>query len=96
MKLFSKPKNGWVNINIGDHIIGASYVTDVPMDFLNALISHCKYGTPFSVYVDEEGQEDIICLCGNFIIISVLNEMEVINNRTVDTKSATLVYAKSI
>lgn len=91
MKLFSKPKNGWVNINIGDHIIGASYVTDVPMDFLNALISHCKYGTPFSVYVDEEGQEDIICLCGNLIIISVLNEMEVINNRTIRVNNVAFI-----
>lgn len=83
MKLFSKPKNGWVNINIGNHTIDASYITDVPMDFLNALISHCKYGTPFSVYVDEEGQEDVICLCGELIIISILNGMEVIDHKTI-------------
>ena len=83
MKLFSKPKNGWVNINIGNHTIDASYITDVPMDFLNALISHYKYGTPFSVYVDEEGQEDVICLCGELIIISILNGMEVIDHKTI-------------
>ena len=36
--MFSKPKAGWVDINIGNYEISASYLTDIPMDFLNSLI----------------------------------------------------------
>lgn len=74
MKLFSKPEGGWVNINIGDHVIDASYLTDVPMDFLNALISGLKNGIPICVYLDEEGREDILTVIGEMLTISVMED----------------------
>lgn len=81
MELFSEPQNGWVNINIEgyEYVIGASYLTDIPMDFLNAIIAHFKFGIPISVFADEEGSENIICLNGNIIVISLLQETKVIS-----------------
>ena len=37
--MFSKPEYGWVWISVGDCRIEGSYLTDIPMDFLNALIN---------------------------------------------------------
>ena len=59
--MFSKPDFGWVDINIGGYILNASYLTDIPIDFLDSLISSLKNNLPFSVFIDEEGIEDIIC-----------------------------------
>ena len=68
--MFGKPKAGWVNINIGNYIINGSYLTDIPMDFLNSLINSLENNLPFSVFIDEEGTEDILCAYydGVFII----------------------------
>ncbi len=59
--MFSKPHGGWVDINIGEYILSASYLTDIPMDFLNSVISSLKYNLPVSIFVDEEGTENLIC-----------------------------------
>ena len=59
--MFSKPNGGWVDINIGGYILSASYLTDIPMDFLNSVISSLKNNLPVSIFVDEEGRENIIC-----------------------------------
>ena len=75
MKLFSKPEGGWVDINIGDYIMCASYLTDVPMDFLNTLIASLKYNIPICVYIDEEGFEDFLCVFGNMLTISRMIEV---------------------
>lgn len=93
MELFSKPKDGWVDINIKgyEYVIGASYLTDVPMDFLNAIIAHFKYGTPISVYVDEEGSEDIICLTENLLVISLLQETKVVSCKAINVDNAAFI-----
>ena len=59
--MFSKPEYGWVWISVGDCRIEGSYLTDIPMDFLNALINSLENDLPFSVSVDEEGIRDMIC-----------------------------------
>lgn len=68
--MFGKPKSGWVDINIGNYTINGSYLTDIPMDFLNSLINSLENNLPFSVFIDEEGTEDILCAYydGVFII----------------------------
>lgn len=68
--MFSKPETGWVDINIGNYEISASYLTDIPMDFLNSLINSLENNLPFSVFIDEEGIENILCAYyhGVFII----------------------------
>ena len=76
--MFSKPAAGWVNINIGHYTISGSYLTDIPMDFLNSLINSLENNLPFSVFIDEEGIEDILCAYYDevFIIIKDGNNVE--------------------
>ena len=38
INMFSRAKGGWVDINIGGYTINGSYLTDIPMDFLDSLI----------------------------------------------------------
>lgn len=59
--MFSRLNAGWVGINIGGYIINGSYLTDIPMNFLDSLISSLKSNLPVSILIDEEGIEDIIC-----------------------------------
>ena len=51
--MLGKPEHGWCAITIGDFTIGASYLTDVAVDFLNALIRYHPC-TPTSVFCDAE------------------------------------------
>lgn len=53
--MFSAPEYGWVNITLGDFTSRASYLTDIPLDLLNALISAYKHGTMPAVDFDAEG-----------------------------------------
>lgn len=95
MELFSNPKDGWVNINIKGYgyIIRASYLTDVPMDFLNAIIAHFKFGIPISVYIDEEGSEDILCLAGNILVISLLQETKIVGGKAITINNIAFIRA---
>ncbi len=76
--MFGKPKAGWVDINIGNYTISASYLTDIPMDFLNSLINSLENNLPFSVFIDEEGLENILCAYyhGVFIITMIDDNIE--------------------
>lgn len=69
--MFSRPKVGWVDINIGGYTINGSYLTDIPMDFLDSLIPSLKSNLPVSIFIDEEGIEDIICAYYNEVYIMV-------------------------
>lgn len=71
--MFSKPNGGWVDINIGDYTLNGSYLTDIPMDFLDSLIASLKSNLPVSVFIDEEGVENIICAYFNEVFIIVKN-----------------------
>lgn len=53
--MFSTPEYGWTNVNLGNFFSRASYLTDIPLDLLNALISAYKYGTIPAVDFDAEG-----------------------------------------
>lgn len=71
--MFSKPKAGWVDINIGDYTISASYLTDIPIDFLNSLINSLENNLPFSVFIDEEGIENLLCAYYDKVFIIIMN-----------------------
>jgi len=53
--MFTKPKNGWVNLEIGDFRERASYLTDIPNDCLDTFIFALQNNIPASVYFDAEG-----------------------------------------
>ena len=65
--MFSKPEAGWIDINIGNYEISASYLTDIPMDFLNSLINSLENNLPFSVFIDEEETDEFLRLCMTYL-----------------------------
>ena len=59
--MISNPKNGWCNFKLGDFEGTPSYITDVPIDLLDAFIDYYKRGYGLA-YFDEEGSEFTLLL----------------------------------
>lgn len=55
------PKNGWCNFKLGDFEGTPSYITDVPIDLLDAFIDYYTRGYGLA-YFDEEGSEFTLLL----------------------------------
>ena len=72
--MLSIPKHGWVNISIGDWSDRASYLTDVHIDILNALINLLQNRKVSSVYCDAEGWEYIIVF--DFYRVYIIEDKE--------------------
>ena len=49
--------HGWCNLNIGGFTGRASYLTDVPFDFLDAFENYINYSSVPVIFCDEEGSE---------------------------------------
>lgn len=61
--MLSKPKFGWTTINIGDWSDRASYLSDIHLDLLDALIKNFNYAyTATIVEYDAEGWEGYILI----------------------------------
>jgi hypothetical protein len=56
------PDAGWVQIRIGEFEERASYLTDVPIDILEAFIELYKHHKPVAIKFDAEGWEYIIVI----------------------------------
>ncbi len=54
--MISNPKYGWCNFKLGDFEGNPSYLTDVPVDLLNAFIDYHTKGCAVA-WFDEEGTE---------------------------------------
>lgn len=52
--MISNPKHGWCNFKLGDFEGTPSYLTDVPIDLLDAFIGYYTMGYGVAVF-DEEG-----------------------------------------
>ncbi len=72
--MLSVPKHGWVNISIGDWSDRASYLTEVHLDILDALINLFGNRKVSSVYCDAEGWEYIIVF--DFYNIYIIEDKE--------------------
>ena len=59
--MISNPKNGWCNFKLGDFEGTPSYITDVPIDLLDAFIDYYTIGYGLA-YFDEEGSEFTLLL----------------------------------
>lgn len=57
--MLSVPRYGWVHFTIDDFTFCASYLTDVPQDFIDALVAHFKYN--ISTTVELDGESDGNC-----------------------------------
>lgn len=72
--------HGWCNVTIGDFSSRASYITDVPLDCLDAAIRYLKHRNTFAVSFDAEGW--------NFIVVS-----DCIRSYVIVDKNSTIFYA---
>ena len=54
--MISNPHAGWCDFKLGDFEGSPSYLTDVPVDLLNAFIEYHEKGTGIA-WFDEEGSE---------------------------------------
>ena len=59
--MISNPKNGWCNFKLGDFEGTPSYITDVPIDLLDAFIDYYTRGYGLA-YFDEQGSEFTLLL----------------------------------
>lgn len=59
--MISNPKNGWCNFKLGDFEGTPSYITDVPIDLLDAFIDYYTRGYGLA-YFDEEDSEFTLLL----------------------------------
>ncbi len=66
--MISNPKVGWCNFELGDFKGTPSYLTDVPMDLLNAFIDYYTRGNGIAEF-DEEGSEFTLVLTRNGVYI---------------------------
>ena len=59
--MISNPKHGWCDFKLGGFIGTASYLTDVPIDLLDAFIDYYTKGYGVAV-LDEEGSDFTLVL----------------------------------
>lgn len=59
--MISNPKNGWCNFKLGDFEGTPSYITNAPIDLLDAFIDYYTRGYGLA-YFDEEGSEFTLLL----------------------------------
>lgn len=55
--MFTKPKNGWTDILLGDFEGLGSYIQDVPVEVMEASIAALKKDIPLKLHFDEEDSE---------------------------------------
>ena len=53
--MLSTPENGWVKVTVGDFQTEASYLTDLPFEWLRGCINSLRYNLPLSLFIEEEG-----------------------------------------
>ena len=58
--MLSEPHNGWTTVRIKEFETAASYLVDIPFDWLNSCLYGLKNRTPISLFIDEEGSECFI------------------------------------
>ncbi|HPK52811.1 MAG TPA: hypothetical protein PK114_00025 [Smithellaceae bacterium] len=58
--MLANPRTGWVTVTLGEFTDRASYLTNVPVDCLKALIFSLEHRKPASVRIDAEGWEYVI------------------------------------
>jgi len=78
--MLSKPIAGWVNITVGEQVVCASYLTDVPLDLLESFITTLSYyGRPTVVSFDEEGSYAYLILDYNNALMVVSRDINTVS-----------------
>lgn len=93
--MLTKPKCGWTNIVIGNNVLPASYLTDVPINCLDSMILSYRNHNDFCVNFDAEGWTFKI-IADEYItyIIKEKNRSELIvcENINLDNLAKELIY----
>ena len=76
--MIKNPKNGWCFFSIGAFKGTPSYLTDVPIDLLNAFIQYNQTGTGIA-WFDEEGSDFTLVLNPDSIFIIEEKEQPVLH-----------------
>lgn len=68
--MLSQPSAGWSTFTLGDFEGHASFMTDIPFDWLRACINGLRHDIPAAFYIDGEGVEYYIVsdMFGTYII----------------------------
>lgn len=74
--MLSKPKHGWTTFNIGSFCGNPSYLTDVPVDFLDGMLQYYRNGSA-AIWFNEEGSEFTLVLNPYSVFIIIERENEV-------------------
>jgi len=64
--MLSKPKNGFTKLTIQDFEFKASYLTDVPNDFLNAFIVSLRDDISTSIILDDKANGECIVIFNTY------------------------------
>lgn len=75
--MISNPKHGWCDFNIDGFSGQASYITDVPIDLLDAFINFWTVHPSLAVYFDEEGSSFTLVI--NPYSVYIIEEKEIDN-----------------
>lgn len=93
--MFTEPKHGWVILKLGDFEGSVSYLTDVPIDCLDAFIYALRTNNPATIFFDAEGWDfHLVSSYYDGYIISDKNEppeLYLINNGTFRTLAKELI-----
>lgn len=94
--MFSKPKCGWSKFSVNEYSAPVSYVTDVPIDVLDLLITY-KTNYCGSMRFDCEGYEFIIILTPyNIYIIEEKDESTLIQVDSISSNEFVKIALKDI
>lgn len=55
--MINNPKHGWCNFRLGNFVGHPSYLTNVPIDMLEAFIYYWTNSNSLSIFFDEEGSD---------------------------------------
>ena len=64
--MLEKPFAGWTNICMANKIISGSYLTDIPLDFIEAINNVIETNKIQTVIIDAESQGEFIYVFGFF------------------------------
>ena len=67
--MISEPKFGWCKFKLNNFNGTPSYLTNVPLDMLEAFVNFWKKSTALAVHFDEEGKEFTLVINYNSIFI---------------------------
>lgn len=58
--MLKTPRHGWTEVTIGNRRFNASYLVDIPFEWLESCIYALREKVPVVLCIDEEGKEDLV------------------------------------